>query len=113
MPLDVRETVAARVTMFLVAAASGSVGEAEAAVAPVLETMAGGGELFPRMLAEGWAVAGESSRALDWLEIAVARGFINHPFLTRHDPFLAGVRAHPLFVAIAERVRERWERFES
>jgi non-specific serine/threonine protein kinase len=113
MPLDVRETVAGRLTMFLMQAVSGSVGEAESAVAPVMETMAGGGELFPRMLAEGWAVGGEPARALDWLEIAVRRGFINYLFLTRHDPFLAGVRTHPRFAEIAERVRERWERFES
>jgi hypothetical protein len=50
---------------------------------------------------------------MHWLEIAVDRGFINHPFLARHDPSLASLRANPRFHRLLEAVRGRWERFEA
>jgi hypothetical protein len=52
-----------------------------------------------------------SERALHWLEIAVDRGFINHPFLVRHDPFFEGLRSQPRFQKLLETVRDRWEKF--
>ena len=67
----------------------------------------------PRILAQGYAVAGMPDRALYRLEIAVARGFINHPFLARYDPFLQSLRSHPRFVQLMERARSRWEQFEA
>jgi hypothetical protein len=52
------------------------------------------------------------SAAIEWLEVAVDRGFINHPFLARHDPILACLRSHRRFRRLLDTVRERWERFE-
>ena len=52
-------------------------------------------------------------RALDWLAIAIDRGFINYPFLAQHDPFFATLRSDPRFQELMETVRDRWERFES
>ena len=51
-------------------------------------------------------------RALHWLAIAVDRGFINYPFLARHDPFFEGLRGQPRFQKLLETVRDRWEKFE-
>jgi hypothetical protein len=51
-------------------------------------------------------------RALHWLAIAVDRGFINYPFLGRHDPFIARLRSQPRFQKLLETVRDRWEKFE-
>ena len=70
-------------------------------------------QVFPRLLAQGFALAGLPERALHWLEIAVGRGFVNHPFLTRHDPCFRDLRGEPRFVKLMEVVRSRWERFES
>jgi hypothetical protein len=68
--------------------------------------------VFPRLLAQGYALAGEPERALHWLAIAVDRGFINHPFLARHDPFFESLRSHAGFQRLMEAIRERWESFE-
>jgi hypothetical protein len=75
--------------------------------------MAGATDMFPRLLAQGYALAGAPERALHWLEIAVDRGFINHPFLARHDPFLESLRSHPRFQKLMGTVRDRWEMFEA
>ena len=69
-------------------------------------------ELLPR-LAQGYALVGMSEQALHWLTIAVDRGFINYPFLARHDPFFEALRRQPRFQQLMETVRERWERFEA
>ena len=68
--------------------------------------------MFPRIVAQGYALAGMSERALHWLAIAVDRGFINYPFLAQHDPFFERLRSQPRFQQLMETVRDRWERFE-
>jgi hypothetical protein len=49
----------------------------------------------------------------DWLEhAALNRGFINHPFLNEHDPFLDNIRGEPRFKKLIEKVKNKWENFE-
>ena len=55
--------------------------DAHAAVTEEIEAVATAADVFPRILAQGYALAGMSERALHWLAIAVDRGFINYPFL--------------------------------
>jgi non-specific serine/threonine protein kinase len=50
--------------------------------------------------------------ALDWLENAVHKGFINYPFISEHDPFLKNIRSEPRFKKLMERVKREWENFE-
>ena len=111
-PVEVGEALPARVGRFLMRAAAGDVEGAHALVTPEIEGLASAGDLFPRFLAQGYALAGLPDRALHWLEIAVDRGFINHPFLSQHDPFLEGLRGEPRFAALMAATRERWVRFE-
>jgi non-specific serine/threonine protein kinase len=108
----VRDTVPARLASFLTHALAGNADGVHAALTPDIETAATATELFPRILAQGYAVAGMPDRALYWLEIAIERGFINYPFLARYDPFLASLRADPRFVQLMDFLRGRWERFE-
>lgn len=110
-PSEVRETVPARLAFFLARALEGNAGDAHAAVTEEIQEVATAGDVFPRILAQGYAVAGMPDRALHWLAIAVDRGFINYPFLARHDPFLKGIRGEPRFQKLLETVRERWEKF--
>ena len=112
-PAEVRDTVPARMACFLAHAVDRQAEAAHALVAPVLDGLTNGGDVFPRFLAEGYALAGANTRAIHWLEVAVGRGFINHPFLSEHDPFLQGLRAEPRFVALMVATRDRWERFEA
>jgi TolB-like protein len=112
-PVETRESVPARLAFFLAHALAGDRGGVSAALTPEIEAIATATDVFPRLLAQGYALAGEPERALHWLAIAVDRGFINHPFLARHDPFFESLRSHPGFQDLMETVRERWERFEA
>jgi non-specific serine/threonine protein kinase len=54
----------------------------------------------------------EKKEALDWLENAVDRGFINYPFISKHDSLLANIRGEERFRKLMERVKKEWEEFE-
>lgn len=69
-------------------------------------------EMFARFLAESYALAGEAEDTVEWLKVSVDRGFINYPYLSRHDPFLARVRGHEPLESLLTQVRTRWERFD-
>ena len=58
------------------------------------------------------ALINEKEDALEWLEKAVDRGFINYPFLNEHDPLLENIRGEERFKKLMKRVREEWENFE-
>jgi len=57
------------------------------------------------------AIADFKTEALDWLENAIDRGFINYPLLER-EPFLANIRGEERFKKLMERVKYEWEHFE-
>jgi non-specific serine/threonine protein kinase len=65
-----------------------------------------------------WIMAGlfsmidEKNQALDWLEHAVKRGWINFPLFAKNDPFLENIRGEPRFKKLMERVKHEWENFE-
>ncbi len=63
-------------------------------------------------IAEAFALLSEKKEALDWLENAVNRGFINYPFMNRHDWFLDNIRGEERFKKLMERVKYEWEHFE-
>jgi non-specific serine/threonine protein kinase len=112
-PEDVRETVPARVAFFVAAALTAKRrGTSLPALTPQMEAAANGTDVFARILAGGYAVAGDSDRALHWLEVAVDRGFINYPFLSRFDPSLENLRHDERFLRLMDVVHERWKRFE-
>jgi non-specific serine/threonine protein kinase len=112
MPPEVRGTVPARIAFFL-ADADGGEATALQSLSPEIEAAAAATDFFARMLASGYARAGAIDLAMHWLEVAVDRGFINHPFLARIDPSLERVRREPRFLRLMEVVRVRWERFET
>jgi hypothetical protein len=78
-----------------------------------LEVVSTAGDVFPRILAQGYARAGMPDHALRWLEIAVDSGFINFPFLSRFDPFLETLRPDRRFQQLMERVRRHWDAFST
>jgi non-specific serine/threonine protein kinase len=112
-PRDIRDTAPARIAAFLAYAVAGDRVRARARLTPEIDSIAGKTtDVFPRLLAEGYALIGETQRALDWLEIATARGFINYPFLASYDPSLESLRTDPRFLQLMETVRDRWQNFE-
>ena len=67
---------------------------------------------FSHHLAGIFTLLGEEKEALDWLENAVNRGFINYPLLAEKDPWLANIRSEERFQKLMERVKYEWEHFE-
>jgi tetratricopeptide (TPR) repeat protein len=68
--------------------------------------------LYSIWVADSYAMLGEREQALEWLENAVNRNFINYPYLSEYDPFLARLRSDPRFQKLMVRVKSEWERFE-
>ncbi|MEP7326043.1 MAG: tetratricopeptide repeat protein, partial [Gemmatimonadota bacterium] len=64
-------------------------------------------------LAESFAMAGATDRALDLLEQAVNQGFHPYPFIAEHCPFLVPLRGTPRFVAIAARAERLTAEFRA
>ena len=69
-------------------------------------------DMFPRLLAQANALAGQNEMAVRWLEQAVSCGFINYPYLSRHDPVLTRLRGYPPFDQLLSTVKQRWESFD-
>ena len=63
-------------------------------------------------LAQCHALMGDTTAALDWIEKAMSKGFINYPMVSRWDPLLTPIQQADHYDEIADRMRERWERFE-
>ncbi len=63
-------------------------------------------------VADAFALLDEKTEALDWLENAVTRGFLNYPFISQHDRFLDSIRGEERFKKLMERVKYEWEHFE-
>ncbi len=75
---------------------------------PALEA-AMGNEFAALHAAEAYALVGLMDDALRCARLSVARGFINFPFLARHDPFLDELRRTDEFKRLLDEVRPRWE----
>ncbi len=63
-------------------------------------------------MAANYALIDHPLEALDWLENAVKRGFINYPFQNEYDPLLENIRGEERFKKLMERAKYEWENFE-
>ena len=61
------------------------------------------------LVADFYSMMNRTERALDWLEQAISRGFINYPLLTIYDPFLENLRKDNRFSSLMEDVKRRYE----
>ncbi len=108
---DVHDTIPAEVMRLLVAASRGELTDAEAQLSEDLAAAASATDLFPRFLAQAFAFGGRPAAARKWLGCAIERGFINYPFLARHDPCFRALRQDAAFRRLLKVARERWEAF--
>jgi len=69
-------------------------------------------EQFSWEMAANFSLIGHKQKALDWLENAISRGFINYPFLKDYDPLLQNIRGEKRFIKLMERVKYEWENFK-
>jgi serine/threonine protein kinase len=77
-----------------------------------LRAAAGADLNYAWIMAQAYALIDEKEPALEWLNTAVNRGFINFPLLHHLDPFLQNVRGEPGFARLMQSTREQWEAFE-
>jgi eukaryotic-like serine/threonine-protein kinase len=94
------------------AALNGDRKAADLAATNELKEIAGCDPHYSWNLAECYALLGDPDYAVEWLERALQKGFINYPMVNRWDPLLAPVRHTPAFDALIDRMREQWENFE-
>ncbi len=113
LPPDQRGTIPARLLSFMGMMAAGSQQEALSELTPGIDAFASGTDVFPRLLAEVFALGNLRVQAVRWLRVAIERGFINYPYLARTGNAFAQVRDDPSFLNLLELVRERWERFDA
>jgi tetratricopeptide (TPR) repeat protein len=110
-PQQTRETIARACCSFLLHALGGHKEKAMASFSEDIMSAAKRVEWWSFCASWCYAFVDETDRALDWLENAVQRGFIHHPFLSRPDIVYAKLRGLPRFDALLERVKRAWERF--
>jgi len=67
---------------------------------------------LPWLGACNYALINEKEEALNWLEHAIDRGWINYPLFAEKDPFLENIRGEERFKKLMERVKYAWENFE-
>ena len=79
---------------------------------PDLRAAAMWDDIFSWWSADCLALVDERDAAMDFVERAVAFGFINYPFLAEYEPFLASVRREPRFVQLMQQVQPAWAAFE-
>ena len=102
----------ARLAPAMACALRGERGELLRLMTPELRAAAQWDEVFAWWTADCLALVNERAAAMDFLERAVEFGFINLPWLSEYEPFLANLRGEPRFVRLMERVRSAWEAFE-
>jgi non-specific serine/threonine protein kinase len=110
-PVEKGETIAGRVCVCLKAALEGRQDEALAVIGEHLSACAWNVEWWSWLVAECYAVAGAQEQALDWLENAVTRGFVNYPYLSTSRTFRA-LQGNPRFENLSARVKATWEEMQ-
>ena len=110
-PVEKGETIAGRVCVCLKAALEGRQDEALAVIGEHLSACAWNVEWWSWLVAECYAVAGAQEQALDWLENAVTRGFVNYPYLSTSRTFRA-LHGNPRFENLSARVKATWEEMQ-
>jgi hypothetical protein len=70
-------------------------------------------EMYARLAAEAWAMAGNGERAAHWLGMAMERGFANWPYVDRHSPFFRVVADDPAFTETRAELERRWRALDA
>jgi len=75
-------------------------------VTPELESMAADDMQYAWFMSVCYSLLKEMDNAMTWLEIAVRRGFSNHLFLSKLDPFLDNVRGDDRFPLLMRKAED-------
>jgi len=93
-------------------ALNGDRDNALAALTPELAAAARSFEVTCWYMAGFCAMIDAKDQAVEWLEQAAKKGFINYPMLAEYDPFLKRLRGEPRFTRLLDDVKREWESLE-
>jgi eukaryotic-like serine/threonine-protein kinase len=65
-----------------------------------------------QFISQVYAIGDHKQEALDWLENAINRGFINYPLIAEHDPFFRKFKDDKRFIKLTQRMKTEWENFK-
>ncbi|HWW23999.1 MAG TPA: protein kinase [Edaphobacter sp.] len=77
-----------------------------------LKQIAGCDPHYSWAMAQCYSLLDDGAAAIQWLETAMDRGFINFPMISSLDPLLDKARKAPGFPELLNRIETRWETFE-
>ncbi len=96
------------VGQILYCALSGKADEARSLIDEDLKADAETDMMYAWLLADCYALLGESRLAVAWLRQAMNGGFLNYPFICYMDPLLANLPDEEEFASLMSGVRARW-----
>jgi non-specific serine/threonine protein kinase len=108
---DLPDSPFAQLAAFYACAFRGDREAARASVTPQVQAVLGSDPQYSWFLAECYAVIDDRHCALEWLDRAASRGFINYPLLAERDPLLESLRGEPAFQELIAGVKRQWESF--
>jgi non-specific serine/threonine protein kinase len=108
---DLPDSPFAQLAGFYACAFRGNREAARASVTPEVQAVLGSDPQYSWFLAECYAVIDDRHCALEWLDRAASRGFINYPLLAERDPLLEPLRGEPAFQELIAGVKRQWESF--
>jgi hypothetical protein len=68
-------------------------------------------EYWSWLVAECYAFIGEQEQAIDWLQNAARRGFVNYPYLSR-SRMLRSLHGNPRFQDLLSTVKARFQEMQ-
>ncbi|MEN8251591.1 MAG: hypothetical protein ABFS32_21885, partial [Bacteroidota bacterium] len=71
-----------------------------------------GGPAISHLASGILAFCGEKEKAIDLLNNAVDRGFLNYPLIAEKDPFLENIREEKQFITLMKKLKYKWENFK-
>jgi len=101
----------AHLGQFYASAFRGDRDAARRSVTPEVQQVLGSDPQYSWFLAQCYALIGDRTGAMDWLNRATSLGFINYPLLAETDPLLAPLRSDPTFQTLIADVKGLWESF--
>jgi TolB-like protein/lipoprotein NlpI len=67
---------------------------------------------YSQIVSSMCGLAGMDKECITWLEIAINRGFVNYPYLLKHDPAYVRLRQHEDFQKLLMTIKDDWESFD-
>ena len=112
-PEEPLPTIWGRLCLFLTLALEGKPEDVAACLGQDLLARARNVELWSLKVGECYAFIDEQDLAIDWLENAFQRGFLNYPYVSKHSSMLRNLDSDPRFQKLLGQIRTAWEQFEA